>query len=89
MAIRRENLFRGVFIGVAFASIVLAIYTMLNGSAECPGGAGSSLLCIPMIIAEKIAPGEATATLVAIFLGLTTLFFHIAFGFGKKQDKIR
>ena len=82
------NLIRGLCIALAFASIVLGVYTILNGSAECPGGKGSSPLCLPLIFAEKISPGEATATLFGIFLGLTTLFFHMAFG-PDKNDKIR
>jgi hypothetical protein len=88
MSTGRGHLTRGLFIALGFVSIVLGLYTMFNGSAECPSGNGASPLCIPLIIAEKISPGEATATLVAIFLGLTTLFFHMAFGLGKK-DKIR
>ena len=88
MSTGRGNVIRGLFLALGFASIVLGIYTMLNGSAECPGGQSASPLCIPFVLAEKISPGEAAATLVVIFLGLTTLFFHMAFGSGK-EDKIR
>ena len=73
-----------VFLALAVGTIFVTIYALLYGSAECPGGAGSSPICLPIAIAERIAPGEGTPTLIFFLMLLTTWFFHLAFSAGRK-----
>jgi hypothetical protein len=73
-----------IFLALAVGTIFVTVYALLFGSAECPRGEGSNLICLPIAIAERIAPGEGTPTLVFFLMLLTTLFFHLAFNVGRK-----